>query len=90
METIATKITLINIKAKPYDFIGEKDGKQIKGISYKATLTGGEDVFVVKTDESVYKDAGECKNQVGNATIEIKRNEVTGIISMFLKKFDWQ
>jgi len=89
METIATKITLINIKAKAYDFEG-KNGKQITGTSYKATLSGGDEVFVVKTDENVYKDAGECRNQEGEAQIEVKRNEVSGVISLFLKQFNWK
>jgi len=89
METLAKGITLINIKAKPFDFIGKK-GDQVKGTSYRATLSGGDEVFVVKTDDSVYKDAGECKNQEGDAHLEIKKDAVTGVISLFLKKFDWQ
>lgn len=88
METKAT-VVLINVKDKPYDFEG-KDGKQVKGTSYKATLSGGEEVFVMKTDESVFKDCEECKNQEGEATLEIRRNEVTGVISLFLKQFDWK
>lgn len=89
METIAKNVTLINIKAKPFDFIGKK-GDQVKGTSYRATLSGGEEVFVVKTDDSVFKDAGECKNQEGDATLEIKKDAVTGVISLFLKEFAWK
>lgn len=81
------KVLLIGIKAKPYDFEG-KEGKNVKGISYKATIAGDE-VFVIKTDESVYKDAGECKNQDGNATIEIRKDSVSGVLSLHLVKFDW-
>jgi len=89
METLAKNVTLINIKAKAFDFIGKK-GDQVKGTSYKATLSGGDEVFVVKTDDSVFKDAGECKNQEGDATLEIKKDPITGVMSLFLKKFDWQ
>lgn len=89
METEAKGITLINIKAKPFDFVGKK-GDQVKGTSYRATLSGGDEVFVVKTDDSVYKDAGECKNQEGDAVLEIKKDPVTGVISLFLKEFSWK
>jgi hypothetical protein len=94
MEAIAKKVTLINIKAKPFDFIGKK-GDQVKGTSYRATILGGEGgVFVMKTDESVYKDAGECKNQEGDAEITMnfrkdKEGKETNEIELHLNKFNW-
>jgi hypothetical protein len=94
MEIIAKNVTLINIKAQPFDFIGKK-GDQVKGISYRATILGGDGgVFVMKTDESVYKDAGECKNQEGDAEIGVsfkkdKEGKETNEINFVLKKFNW-
>jgi len=83
-------VTLIHVKARAYDFMGQK-GEQVKGISYKATLSGTEGVFIVKTNEGVYKDLqnGEVKNQEGMATLQIRTDEKTGVISLYLERFDY-
>jgi len=88
-----TKVTaeLLKVTARPYDFIGKK-GDQVKGTSYKATLISPEgEIFVMKTDESVYKDVGSEKQtpKDGEATIQIKTSEVDGKITLFLKQFDY-
>jgi len=89
MET-KIKLDLLKISAKPYDFVG-KSGDQVKGISYKATLISPEgEIFVLKTDESVYKDVKEVQGTTnGEATIRISVNEVDGKVQLFLKQFDY-
>jgi len=88
METIAKGVVLINIKAKPYNFENQK-GQQMTGTSYKATLSGSDGVFVVKTDDSVYKDAGGLINQEGDAKLTIKLDPRTGTPTLFLNEFIW-
>jgi len=88
MET-KIKMECLKVVAKPYDFLG-KNGNQIKGTSYKATLISKEgEIFVMKTDEAVYKDIGEEKSKEGEATIQIQTNESDGKISLYLKQFDY-
>jgi len=88
MET-KVKMECLKIVARPYDFVGKK-GDQVKGTSYKATLISPEgEIFVMKTDESVYKDVGGEVAKSGEATIQIKTSEVDGKISLFLKQFDY-
>jgi len=88
MET-KVKMECLKITARPYDFVGKK-GDQVKGTSYKATLISPEgEIFVMKTDESVYKDVGGEVAKAGEATIQIKTSEVDGKITLFLKQFDY-
>jgi len=88
METTAKNVILITAKARDYDFEGTK-GEQIKGTSYRATLNGGEEVFIMKTDTATYNDIKDLKNQEGTAEIEIRKDIKTGNTVMFLKKFTW-
>jgi len=89
MET-KVKMECLKITAKPYDFLG-KSGDQVKGVSYKATLISPEgEIFVVKTDESVYKDVGGEVSKSGEATLRISVNEVDGKTMLFLKQFDYK
>lgn len=93
METIASKVILIGIVARAYDFTGEQDGKQHTGTSYKATVSAGGQVFVMKCDETVFKDVGAEKNVEGDATIEItasERKANKGEIQLFLKEFNYK
>jgi hypothetical protein len=88
MESKIENITLVGVRAKPYDFEGKK-GEQVKGVSYRATLAGEDDIFIVKTDEEVHKDIGDKRNVVGTAIVDIKRDTVTGVINLYLKRFDY-
>jgi len=83
-----TEVTLINVKAKGYDFLG-KDNKQIKGTSYKAILTDGDEIYEMKTDENVYKDVGKEVNKQGLAHIEISKQRFTGALQLRLTQFDY-
>lgn len=84
-------VELLKVTARKYDFAGV-DGKQITGTSYKATLLSPEgEIFVVKTDDSVFKDTQSLKGkQEGLATIRITTNEIDGKIKLFLVSFDWK
>jgi len=89
MET-KIKMECLKITAKPYDFVGKK-GDQVKGVSYKATLISPEgEIFVMKTDESVYKDVGGEVAKTGEAIIIISTNEIDGRVQLFLKQFNYQ
>jgi len=86
---VKTKMECLKITARPYDFIGTK-GDQIKGTSYKATLISPDgEIFVMKTDENVYKDVGGEVAKSGEATINITINEIDGKTLLFLKQFDY-
>jgi len=86
---IKTKLELLKVVKKPYDFLG-KQGTQVTGVSYKATLISPEgEIFVMKTDESVYKDIGEQTALSGEAEIQITINEIDGKVQMFLKQFNY-
>lgn len=90
METKGNVI-LIGISAKPYDFVA-KDGKQVKGTSYRATLSSGGEVFVVRTDDSVFTDVGNKTNLAGEAEIKITNWEQEGKIEvrLFLTAFNYK
>jgi len=84
------KMELIKVTAKPYDFEGN-NGKQLKGTSYKATLISPQgNIFVMKTDESVFKDVGDDARKSGTAVIKITENEVDKKVVLFLQQFNYE
>jgi len=90
MEARVQNVELVKVSARAYDFIG-RNGEQVKGTSHKATLISPEgDIFVIKTDEGVYKDCSDAKGESGEAVIKITINEIDGKVNLFLSEFNWK
>ncbi len=89
METISN-VELLKVSSKPYDFVG-KNNEQVKGTSYKATLLAPSgDIFVLKTDESTYKDVEKAEMPLKvKATINITENEYDKKINLYLVKVEY-
>jgi hypothetical protein len=93
MEMQIENTILISVSGVPYDFISERDGKNIKGTTYKAVLANAGEIYEMKCEESVLKDVGDRKNLEGTAIIKVQKSKSfkkQGEIELFLTQFNYK